>query len=442
MSLLASVYRLLRPVNHPVVDAALAQALPTAERTGRRLIVLSLLERRNDAGLAALVQHYHLLGRQLQHVILEHIPLLDPALRGASRDGDVQTRLNVVDLVGQSVSFRLSYLLSAQLHMDDARVTRAAAAALRKLAESISSLAPRRPGDDVAQRIKWLGVSLAEASACYHQHGRHDVLAAIAHLAPRRIAKLDEHLCDRRCAAQPALRDMIRHADRPEVTRAALYFAALEPLRPAVTEMLSRPDSAGRLGLLIPSAHLLAVPAVAHTVTKAADAVHLCPDAAALAELDPPAQRLAARWTQTLHIPADRRARGLEPLTHSDDPATRLIALRALIQLRDPAADDGIAGLCTDAEPAIARIALRHLIQRRWKGLDELSLRLVNSPHDEIRRMAERHLAPVGLARLWEQWDQMDITTRTAAGKALLKIDGDFHRQLAQRFSDLDSRSR
>ena len=439
MSMLADIYRLLKPLRHPAVDAALAEALPTAERAGRRLIVLSLLERRNDRGMVSLIRAYHLLGKQLQQLVLENMTLLDTALRTAGRDDDPAVRLNVIDLIVQSSSYRLSYLLSAQLHTDDARVTRAAAAGLCRLAESAGRTPARRAGDDVAQRIRWLGTALSEACACYHQHGRHDIVLAAAHLAPRRIERLDEYLCERRCGAHQALREMLRFPDRPEITHAVLSFAALEPLRPFVLELLHRQDVHDHLGTLMETAHLTAAPAISQLVARVTEPSHLIPSRTMLASLEAPRQRMAVRWVRTLHMPAAQRIAALEPMLECGDLTARLLAVRALMELRDPQADEQMAPLCSDPHPVVARIALRHLINRRWTGLSKLLMRLVASPHEELRRMAELQLGPMGFERLWEQWDQMDDAGRTGAGRALMKLDAAFHRQLATRMADADS---
>jgi HEAT repeat protein len=95
-----------------------------------------------------------------------------------------------------------------------------------------------------------------------------------------------------------------------------------------------------------------------------------------------------------------------------------------------------------DRHPAVAKAALRHLIRSHHDGLVALLMKLVNAGHDEVRQLAGRHLAPIGFARLWEQWPNMAPDQRLAAGRALIKIDPDLHRHLGEKLELRDQQTR
>lgn len=447
------IYRLLRPITDPAVDRAMAEALPTADAEAQHLLVLSLLERRDAAARMALVQYLHLLSPQLQQLIVAQVRGLDAVVRAAAEQGDPTTRLNVVDVVTRSQSFRLAYLLSAQLHHDDSRVRRAAAAGLLNIAQLVedggggaaASTEPAKDGAPAAtkpQRVRWLTAALLEGCACYHQHGRQDVLAAAAALGPARPKALMQQLTDRRCAAHAVLRDMIRQADRPEIQAALLTYASLATLEPAVVESLSAASTAEHLPTIWRSAHLLAVPDVRSAVRKVTRGAHLLPTPTTLTDQPAKVTRLLPRWVLAVRVERAEQAAALHPLADAADNATRLLALRALREVDDPAADEVIAALCFDQEPAIARMALRHLKRRQWVGLMRLTVKLVGSPHASVRALAERELAPVGFERLWRHWDQMDASTQQMAGRAVLKIDRRFQEQLAQKLGSAHANDR
>lgn len=128
------------------------------------------------------------------------------------------------------------------------------------------------------------------------------------------------------------------------------------------------------------------------------------------------------------------------------DAHARLIALRRLMSLaREEQAvgvEARIAGFCDDADPQIARIALRRLIAEKYAELPALLLKLVNSPHPEIRALAAEELAPLGFERLWTAWSSMTPTRRLTAARALIKIDPNFHRQIAAKLSKPEQSSR
>ncbi len=437
MSLIKQIYRTLRPIRDSIVDQSMAAALPTADPTSRKLIVLSLLERRHEEGLAPIVAHYHLLNKDLQRLIGDHIGQFDSVLRQTANNVDPQTRLNAVELIVSSLSFRLAYLLADQLHHGDARTIRAASAGLFKLARmiDIDSKTPDSidaPFQPVA-RLRWVHTALTDAAACYHQHSRHDIIYAIIMLLPRTNDKLEHLISSLKSPIHNALRECLRRADHPAVLRGLLCLSHIDSLKPAITEGLRRRSLANHLPLLAKNAHLTLLPAIRGALRAVVNADHLAPDQKQIAEYTPSERRLLPRWLAVVRATRPTVLGALDQLIADEDPITRITSLRTLMTLDSANADDLIATLTYDSEPLIARSALRHLMLRKWVGLDKLMVRLISSAHQDVRALAERHLAPVGFNRLWSFWEHLDPPTRLAAGRGLIKIDPHFHKQLSDR---------
>lgn len=418
----------------------MAEALPTADRVARRLIVLSLLERGTEVGMLAIVRQFDRLERDLQVVITEHTQELDAALRAAAVDPVAEARLNAIDIIVRSGGYRLAYLIAAQLHESDARLTRQAAASLLEMAESVAF--DRRAGVAAVRRIQWVAAAVTEACSCYHQHKRHDVLLAAATLAPRRFDRLTGYLINRRMAAHLGATEMIRRADRPVVNRAMLSYAAIPELEPVVVESLRQPAVGRHVPDMMALSHLLAAPAIGAMLRKITRADHLVPTSSMLQTLRPAVLRQSVRWVAGLYVPAPAKAAALGEVAATDNPLARLMALRAMIAIHDEATNISIAALCHDGDGVIARIALRELVRRKWSGLTALLMRLVTSTHPDVRRIAERHLIPVGFTRFWDHWERMDPTHRIEAGRALLKVDPMFKRQLADKMVSRNSDDR
>jgi HEAT repeat protein len=188
-------------------------------------------------------------------------------------------------------------------------------------------------------------------------------------------------------------------------------------------------------------AHLVAVPEVRSVVRHIHQPRHLVPDPAQASRMTAPSLRALPRWLRALHLPRDRRVEALSTVTAADDRVARLLALRAIMAEHDrgePYAAEPLAAMTRDADPAIAVIALRHLMRHEYADLSRLLLGLIDSPHDRVRRIAEQQVGRVGFDRLWRVWPRLDRGARRSAGLALLKIDRDFHRQLAHRMADRD----
>jgi len=160
---------------------------------------------------------------------------------------------------------------------------------------------------------------------------------------------------------------------------------------------------------------------------------HLAPRGSELAALDRESHQRLPRWVGALSMPRSDLCEALAAVAASPDRMARLLALRELIALNDEQADEQIAAMCFDANPAIARIALRHLLRRRWRGLSQIMVRLIGSANQELRQIVERQLGPIGFERFWRNWPTIAPATRTAAGRALMKIDPSFAKLLSRR---------
>jgi HEAT repeat protein len=423
------ILRQLANLDDAVADQAMAEALPTADGDTRRVLVAMLLERAQSAGLEGVVRHFHQLEAPAQRLVIAQVGVLDDALRRAADDREVQTRLNVIDIVDRSSRAWLAYLLTSQLHAGDARLHRAAASALLGVVRR-HGLATAAPEAEAGAREQ-LYRAVVEACACFHQHRRRDVLLAAACYAPRFGKPLLKHIADRHGPAYPAMCEVIAQADHPMTARALLGFVAIESTRQAAIRGLESRNAAAHLGPITELAHLLPAAAVLSGVRHVRKPVHLAPRGRNLASLDVACHRRLPRWIAALALDGPTRRQALSELAVQPDAITRLAALRQLMRMADEQADQAVAPMCFDADPAIARTALRHLLRRRWQGLGRMMVKLVSSAHPDLRRIAERQLGPISFERLWRNWPNIAPGTRVAAGRALAKITPEFGRQLA-----------
>jgi len=431
---LTQLFRVLRPIRHAVVDHALVEALSTTLMPQRRDLVEAIVQRGTEVGFAGLLHSFHLLDPALQEAVLEQREALDGAIRRVAGEDEPQARLNIIDLIVRTRAFRLAYVLSAQLHYDEARVTRAAAQGLLDLAHWLTEH-PGELGMTPTRAHEWLGSAIAEACSCYHQHGRNDVLRAAALIAPRRHRRLLEQLTDRRLASHRRLCELMRRSEYDTINRALLMFAGLAALQPATIETLRKLGFRTALPQTLRLGYLILNSDVRRIVGRITKGDHLLPTADVVPRLSDEAARQAPRWIASVSATRIGRITALAELLQHDDALTRLLALRTLMRIDDLAVDEAIATACFDAAEPVAVIALRHLRRRRWAGLGQTAVKLLSSPHPRVRRLAERDLAPIAFARYWDHWDRMDPATRTTAGRALIKLDRRFHEHLAERMT-------
>ena len=140
-------------------------------------------------------------------------------------------------------------------------------------------------------------------------------------------------------------------------------------------------------------------------------------------------------WLGELQMEPAALVRELSALNQVPDEYTRLLALRKLLAIAvqakpEDSVQHAIAGYCGDKKPELVRIALTHLIRCRYPDITKVLAQLVNSPDPQIQRIAGKRLAPVAFARLWESWPRLERDQKLAAGRALIKIDPNFHAAL------------
>jgi len=449
MAVIHRLYERLRGLEDASVDLALAGALPTAEPTALRLIALLLLERGHAQSLRGLVRHFDRLPQEVQTTVIRHARALYRPLREAAAEKNSPAPLHALRIIHRSGSTRLAYLIAEQLNRGAAEVRQEAASALLDMAQTVAEVL----GDAV--EASYLHAAVQEAVIQYRQHERQEVLLALAVLAARPMDKVDAALAEPRHAARQPLEALLEAAEHVEMREALLCLAHRPSLTQAAMRGLERAAAQGEVSDVLAHWPMLLLPDIAKAVSPLGEAAneyltdHSAETWSAEAAIGLP------QWIATLKLPLSTQLQALGQLVHHPDAATRLAALRHLMQLGDRicrreaerlggvarAAESGelravqaaIEGFCLDAVVCIARPALRYLVRCHWPQLTRLLLQLVNGEQEQMRQVAGEYLAPLGFDRFWMSWPRLNGAQRVAAGRALIKLDPCLHRHLAQR---------
>lgn len=446
MPLRRPIFCQIRRIDDPSVDCAMAAALPTAGIHDCRLIAHALLERKHPQGMIGLVQHFHLLPDDIQQTLIDNVADLYRPMREAvqqhSRDGPG----NVIEIVRRSHATQLAYLVGEQLVHGSQELRRSAAQCLLELAQwAGTDRLPQAPTNCGARAAAYLLTTIQRAVEVYESHCQTDALVAMAAMAPRPMPIACAFLTTSAAARTKALDDlrlMLHRAGSPEICRALPALLTYPTLTSDVLAGLRRTCQSPYLTHMLATVHLLHNRAATCHLANHSAEVNMMPSADYVAQLPNHRQRALIWWLTALSLPPAEQLRQLEQLTNLPDRMAKLIILRRLILLsaskQADAAHDAASRFCFDTDPLLARIALRHLIRCRWSQLPQLLIRLVNTAPPQVRRLAVEKLAPLGFDRLWAAWPQLDHHHRIAAGKAMIKIDANFHRHLADHLNDSD----
>ena len=433
----------LRRIRDAIIDRAMAAALPSCDPVTARHLAESILERGKPEGTLGLVLHFAHLPRDVQTLVIERAAQLYRPLREAAGRHKSEGPRNMLRIVREARSTRLAYLVEEQLRQGGTAMRNKAGDCLLDLARHCS----RSPLDESdaahpdAESAHFLHDAIEAAVEHYSLHQQPAVLQAMMAVSPLRLPKCAAVLSNRRHPATEKLRELLELPGHPEVRRSLLPLSALPSLSDAAVAGLGRIQHDRGLADVVCQSHLLLNAPIRVALAAVRDTTGLCPTDDELTALPRQVALNLPRWLAALPLEPVEKIDRLARLNILGDPLARLHALQQLIVLSaEPGTDadqacEVIAAWCVDPRVEIARIAFRHLARLRWRGLGRLLPRLVNSEHESIRQLARSYLAPVGFRRLWNAWPKLTYPQRLAAGRALIKIDPQFHMQLGQRLT-------
>lgn len=432
-----------------VIDQALSAALAHAEPQELADLSDAMLARGKANGVEALIDRYDRLPGPVQHRLVDQAEQFATSIRrAATRRGPVSAK-NALTIIEKAASTRLAYVVGSLCRHSDAGVRNQAGRCILSLAVRAStSQDPGQPPHLDAVSAAYLTQTIEQAVVQFSRRDNTALIQALCWLMPRPLPEALAALSNPDHAAVAPTQQLLTSQPGKGERRALLLLIGVRPLADACREALADAQSSRHLADPLQLGHLIALPATRQALRRNRRPDALWPDAKQQQAMAPSASRwLPAYLDAITHDPQEQVIR-LAPLAKQADTATRLAVMRRLLSLSSPAkpehqpaadnANDTLALLTRDPEPAIARTALWHLIHRDYAGLPRILADLVNSRHPAIRKIAAKRLAPLGFDRYWQAWPKLDPKRRLAAGRALIKIDNDFHRHLANRLASRD----
>jgi len=435
------------------IDQALSAALPYAQDDEVGRLAEAVLGRTRPDRSVGLILEYDRVPAELRHQIVERAQELSPAIRRvATRHGE-RGGINALRVIEAAAATPMAYLITAMLRHGSGEVRQRASDCLLALSQRCTTCPEARhlPHLD-ADQAHFLVNAVEQAVVMYANHDRPALLIATAYLLPR---AMPEALAAMRNADHPAVGPMCELLAKPNdwALRDALFLLlSVHPLSAAARSGLSFANQQNQLDEVMASGHMLALPTVKRELQRERKPDTLWPDARQAGAMTPHAQRWLPTFLAALPLDPQEQVLRLARLSKSTATATRLAVLRRLLNMANtlradhPAAADNandvIASFTGDSDVVLARLALWHLMKISYAGLPRILATLVNSKHPEIRTAAAKHLAPLGFERYWAAWPKLQLDRRITAGRALIKIDADFHRHLGSRLSSRDPANR
>jgi len=440
MPKLDQIHQFLRAKADPCIDQAIAQAMPTADEATLGRLAMVLLQRKHTLGRVSLIEEYHRLPEPARQAVLEDAPELTRALRQAMANHPSQGPANALDIIRHADSVRLAYLIPDLIRQGDDTLKDQAAHCLLEMAARAGGwdADPAGGGGDPVQ-AGFVVSAVREALRFYAKHRRNDVLLAMFALPLPAVTQLLEMLGSMGDDWTHPTGRMLARSQAPSVRAALIPSLAYPALQRFAVEAIGLAQETGELHLAVRHWHLLYLKQVRDPLSRLKQIERLVPGKSSFAVKGGPGSTAGlVHWLSALPGETHVLIRRLGALCKMHDPATRLAALSHLITLsadtgREAQVHQAIAGFANDPEPAIVRITVTHLIRVQFPDITKVLTQLINSPDPSIQRIAAKRLVPVAFTKLWESWPRLDVSSRLAAGRALIKIDPTFHNALHEK---------
>ncbi len=417
--------------DHTAVDRAVGAAWTTAEGAGKAKLIGLLLHRRQTAGLATLIRHYHELDRPtkdglasqlggLHGVLRRMLPTTGPdsamAVRGGLEliaDGIVWARSRPRDSDGPSPSTDkddpgragLLDMVAQTLRHPDPGVRERAGQVYLSLCDPMTADGPEARQASLSPRsARRVVEAVGEAVQRYAVHRHPAVLEAWLGLGRRVLTTAGPTAAALHDPEHPAiggLRELLQHAGKESdaarqerIIRGLLPALMWPTLAMAAVQGLRSTREAGRLGSALAGGEaLLDLPAIRKTLARAGEPTDLLPESLAQSMAAPDSDSFPVNFSEPL--PQELETLGLaEPawaawvealpmgdlakavrwgrLARGGGPELRLAALRRLAPFLHP------SGECDPRVLAEARAAAKHCA--------------ITDPDPAIARLAATHL--------------------------------------------------
>ncbi|GAB4108759.1 MAG: hypothetical protein Kow00105_16520 [Phycisphaeraceae bacterium] len=451
MAKLKQIYDYLQSLSEPGIDQAIAQALPTADEQTLGPLALMLLRRSRGSSGLSLIEQYHRLPTAVQQMVLQHTDRLARSLRLAVRQSEGTGPVNALNIIRQTADPRLADLTVDLLRHGQDSLKDEAARCLLELAR-LAAVPPEGSQTDRltlpdSVRCQQSVEAVRQAVRFYPQHQRQDVLLAIFCLPLHAVSRLLAELADMGEQWVHPVGIQLTRSDTPEVLRSLIPALGIQSFHQYVVDGLGLAFETGRLPQALTNWHLLKLKRYRLAARRITNPERYIPTKDAVQQYEPvqPGRLVGlVSWAGCLSLEKASYVRYLGLFVEAPDPFARLTALRRLLEIardepKQAPVHHAIAGYCTDSDPGIVCTAVSHLLRCGYPDIAKVLAHLINASDERVRRIASQRLAPIAFNRLWESWPRLDHRQRLAAGRALIKIDPNFHNALHDRLATLDS---
>jgi hypothetical protein len=345
----------------PDCDRIFGAALRAAEPEWIPRIADRLLARGNDAACAALIQNFSRLPDAARQAVTADRERLKAGLTLAMRSSSHAARCSAIDVLAQTGTARLAYLLSDALRDRDLRVRDRAAAALRDLVIQIVDQPPPDTANASA-RTEYrnnraeLAAAMHEALRTFEVHHCTGLLEACLWMARDLNDRLWRILNRNRSRAGYVVSGNLMVWNQPRLAGFLVSAMKHPEWRLRAVQALKNWNTLAHAVALLRETALLDDPEIRAQMAAFKQVAWFSQARSDLAMLPADLRRHAPRWVSCLGVADDVKVSTLTRLVRSDDSSVQRSALYEVVRFDSPAVLRSLGHLARGTGP-LARFA-------------------------------------------------------------------------------------
>jgi hypothetical protein len=413
----------------PDCDQILAAALEHAEPPYFERIVTHLLERGNDASWVGLIAQYPRLAPEARQRLGADPERMRAGLARAVRAGSTRCRLSALAALAEQPCPRLAYVLPDTLRDSSDQVRRAAAKALRRIAETVlddvggSNTNEPRSREHALARAE-VSKALFQALRTFDLHFCPDVVEVSLWFSRDLGNRLWDMLSNRRSQCGAVLGLHLASWNSPHLARFLVEALTTRPWRVTAQQILRNWRTPAEITAVLRNSDLLANAEVRRWLAGLHDPPWFQQfQQKHVAALPADLRIYVPRWVRHLGYSPNQKVALLSGWLHAGTADMQRACLHALAGVDTPEALERLAQVAGSKSPLapFARWYLASAPARR-RGVGAVDANAAPESHGEKRRATAASAAAKAEAAVWPAWREQ-IREEDAALTALIQED-------------------
>lgn len=456
------VLKILQATKNVSADDALLEGLAKAEPAYQPPIVEALFARGSTTALMGLVSRFHTFDAKTQNVVLDKSEMLFPVLRRCVKSREHGSRINALEIIRRTGSYRLAYLLSLSLHDPSEDLRQRAAEILRELSDryfrqeritlEVLSSGPFSGAEQatvqafslarLAEERSYLISAITEAVNNYDIHRRREVAEVVVWFSRHISGTLWRAIANRLHGCGRAVASLIEKTNDPRTVPFMYQALGHRDLRPVIARIVSMQHNDYFMREFVRWSFLVPDPPIRRGLAAIRSLTWLGRGTSSVLDLEPTLYFRAVELILATSVTIERKVATCRDLLLASPRQAQRAGLWGLVEIEHEMSTQLIRTVVHWEDPELSAIAVREMMRRAPEDMPAVFAQKVSSDSEAIREMASRRVSEYGFQQYWQSFDMLSDEDRLQLGRALVGAGQDFLPELRAKMASSKAKDR